>query len=529
MKLRGTTRRWVLAGAGSLLLLFALLFHPSESSSEDTLWFDVKRTDLTVDLFEVGEIQAVNAMFVKAPYEWRADLQIIDMVPEGIVVEKGDVLVQLDTGYLEAELGAAQSELQSHQAELKRLNAEQTARLQELQNQVENARYAGELAKLQEERLKYESEARRANARLELQKAEIALKEAQTKLASQRTLDSLETEKVLLNIAKEQARVREVLHKMDELTLRAPLSGLVVYHEYRTMDGRQKYKIGDKVQPGGAIIELPDLSAMQVEFRVHEVDRDKIDVGQRALLTLEAFPEKTFTAHIEEIARLAEPAENESEVKLFSVIAGIDESDAVLKPGMSAKVRVILEEHQDVLAIPCTAVFERDGQPVVLTRDSWPKAQPVTLGARHDYLVVVEEGLSPGDKIAWHPPEEEAHRYHPSGFAHHLRQQREKPQQLTEAIERMRSLGLDFDYAGFRKGELQQAPGDTTKRSHAPSRTIRLPDGRTITVTPGASGKMPGGIVVKSAKASQPEKSSTADSTADKSAEKITISSKKER
>ncbi|MFQ5751370.1 MAG: hypothetical protein ACE5HI_05175 [bacterium] len=230
-----------------LIAFVGLLFLPTpHTPAKNITWFDISKNDFTVDLIETGELKAIQSMFVKAPHEWRADLQIIDMVPEGIMVEKGDFLLQFDTGYLETELGAAQSQLETHQAELRRLKAEQDARMKQLHNDLTNAQYAKQLAKLQLEKLKYESESKKSTARLEIQKAEIAYHEASTKIKSQKILDSLETEKVFLNIAKEKVKLEEVNSKMAELTLRAPISGLVVYYEYRTMDGRQNIKLATK-------------------------------------------------------------------------------------------------------------------------------------------------------------------------------------------------------------------------------------------------------------------------------------------
>ncbi|MFQ5770003.1 MAG: hypothetical protein ACE5HX_05670, partial [bacterium] len=81
-----------------LIAFVGLLFLPTtHTPAKNITWFDISKNDFTVDLIETGELKAIQSMFVKAPHEWRADLQIIDMVPEGIMVEKGDFLLQFDT------------------------------------------------------------------------------------------------------------------------------------------------------------------------------------------------------------------------------------------------------------------------------------------------------------------------------------------------------------------------------------------------------------------------------------------------
>jgi len=166
---------------------------------------------------------------------------------------------------------------------------------------------------------------------------------------------------------------------------------------------------------------------MQVKTMVNEVDVDKLKMGQKALIKLDALPEPVFHGAITSIATLGREKEGEKNVKVFDVILAIEEEDTRLKPGMSTTCEVIVETvpppksetpgevSSEPLAetrpgdlplyIPLDAVFEKDGQTVVYRlKDGKPEERPVKLGKKNDDYVIVEEGLGPEDRIALQNP-----------------------------------------------------------------------------------------------------------------------------
>ena len=192
-------------------------------------------------------------------------------------------------------------------------------------------------------------------------------------------------------------------------------------------------RVGDEVWGGVNVISLPDLSHMQVKTYVNEVDVDKLDTGQVATIKLDALPEPNFTGRIKSIASLGREKEGEKNVKVFDVVLEIEEKDDRLKPGMSATSKVIIEtippkpearpdSIQTVatdevvseappmpLFIPLDTIFEKDGRTLVyLMVDGQAEEREITLGKKNEDFVVVEEGLSPDDRIALRDPTQAA-------------------------------------------------------------------------------------------------------------------------
>ncbi|MDZ7300717.1 MAG: efflux RND transporter periplasmic adaptor subunit [candidate division KSB1 bacterium] len=457
-----------------------------------------RKDTLRVELVETGEISAVNSTVVAAPPIWSLDLQIIDMAPEGIQVDSGAVIVQFDRAALLTRLAASQTELDGHRADLRRMQTEQQARIGQLERGVEMAEYALKLAQVQLEQLKYESATRQENGKLEVLKAEIALKEAKTKLQAQTIINDAEAKKQQLRILQSQGQVNDLKRQLDQLTLRAPISGMVVYHP--DWDG-SKPAIGDKVRPGRGIIDLPDLSRMQVKINVNEIDAARLVPNQPALIRLDAFPAKLFHGHLTATTKIAAMKEQGSQVRIFESIVEITESDSLLKPGMTAQVRLQLEALPDVTVIPIGCVYELDGQPVVFTRKSPKKPVPIKLGARNDFYVSVE-GLEAGTEVSWQAGVAEAQ---PLGYAEFQKRLRRPPAEYQNFFTEMEKRHLTFDYEAYRHRPPEPpggAPGGTEamlKKFGFPSGELADKGGKIVMTPEMQKGlqKMPDGNIMR--------------------------------
>lgn len=472
----------------SLPSIALLLTVASVAGAQPQTWARVRQDTLRVELVETGEVGAVNSTIVAAPQIWALDLQIIDMVPEGQHVDSGTTLVQFDRSALLTRVSTLQTDLDMHHATMRRMRAEHQASLRTLEREVEMADYALKLARVQLEQLRYESEIRKQNGELEVLKAEIALKEAQSRLEAQAIINSAEEKQQQLKILQARGEVNRIQRQLDQLTLTAPIAGMVVYHA--DWEG-SKPQVGAKVRPGRGIIDLPDLSRMQVKVRVNEVDAARLRLDQEADITLDAFPAKRFHGRLVSMTKIAAAKEQESQVRVFEAILEIAESDSLLKPGMTAKVRLQLDRLPDAMVIPIGCVYEMDGRSVVFTKGSPHKPVPIELGPRNDYLVSVN-GLAPGTEVSWHAGADGAQ---PLGHAAYQQRRRPPASERQQFFAEMEKRGLAFDYEAFRRRS-PEAPGQTGSGSEAMMRQLGLPAGELaakggrITLTPEVKAKI---------------------------------------
>ena len=196
--------------------------------------------------------------------------------------------------------------------------------------------------------------------------------------------------------------------RIRELTLTAPISGMVVYKEIGGHGvPRRKIQVGDKPWPSQPIVSIPDPTKMETVIRVNEVDASKILVGDKVEVTLDAFQNNVFHGEITRISKLADKKNWRAQIKDFEVGIKIQESDSNLKPGMTTQARIVLDELPDVLYIPVGCVYEQNGKPVVFKRKNPKKPVLVELGKRNDQFVVIRKGLREGEEISWLPPSPE--------------------------------------------------------------------------------------------------------------------------
>ena len=146
---------------------------------------------------------------------------------------------------------------------------------------------------------------------------------------------------------------------------------------------------------------MPDLETMQVKVGIHESIVDRVQPGQKAIVTL---PDRTLEAEVTKVATVTKPAGwwTGNVVKYDTIIAL--PADAGLKPGMSAEVEVILAVHEDVLTVPVAAVVETEKGPFCWVKTAQGTTRRLLkLGDSNDVFIVVEAGLAEGDEVVLNP------------------------------------------------------------------------------------------------------------------------------
>jgi HlyD family secretion protein len=120
---------------------------------------------------------------------------------------------------------------------------------------------------------------------------------------------------------------------------------------------------------------------------------------------VEAYPDLELSGTVTLIGTLAQEEKERRGAKFFGVTVQVNESDARLRPGMTARVEIQVEERAKALSVPLEAVFEREGRSfcyVVEGRQVRPRE--VVLGPSNQDFVVVENGLRRGDRVCLRDP-----------------------------------------------------------------------------------------------------------------------------
>ena len=184
----------------------------------------------------------------------------------------------------------------------------------------------------------------------------------------------------------------------------APTPGLVVYGRY---DWDEPVYEGMSVREGQDIVIIPDIRSMIARLRVHEAQIDQVAIGQRAKVTIDAFPGRVFGAKVEYVATLPEPTRRSTDTKVYEVRVMIDGNnpEGAIRPGMNGSVSIDVGVLHDVISVPVPAVKRRDETHYVWRIEgNEPVARKVVLGRNNLTHVEVLSGLEIGDRIRLVPP-----------------------------------------------------------------------------------------------------------------------------
>ncbi len=180
----------------------------------------------------------------------------------------------------------------------------------------------------------------------------------------------------------------------------APAAGVIIG---RGVEAGETVVGGTSAFGGGTeLFTMADLSTLLVKAAINEVDIGKVQKGDHVALTVDAFPGDTAQG----VVRLVPPAARlQDRVRVFDVEIVVTGGANVLRPGMTANVRISGPVRTATLRVPVEAVLLKEGKPVVYKLGgSGPQAVPVTLGLSDLFYVEIVNGLAAGDSIALEDP-----------------------------------------------------------------------------------------------------------------------------
>jgi multidrug efflux pump subunit AcrA (membrane-fusion protein) len=212
----------------------------------------------------------------------------------------------------------------------------------------------------------------------------------------------------------QEERFNKQKKQISACTIRAPAPGLVVYGSssdfFMRRGGGSSRTIGEgeTVYERQKIITLPDTSEMIAEIAVHESSVDLVRPDQSATIIVEPFPDKTFQGRVIKVAQLPDPRRGffNPDLKVYTTQVEIEGTHDFLKPGMSAKVEILIEQLEDVMIVPVQVVANRGGKKVcyVATPEGNEKRQ-VQTGPFNDTFVQIIDGLEVSEEVLLNPPQ----------------------------------------------------------------------------------------------------------------------------
>jgi multidrug efflux pump subunit AcrA (membrane-fusion protein) len=437
------------AGAGAFYFLKPMLL--GEQEVHTYLVDKVKVGSFTHDVVERGEIESSSNVEVRSQVQSRTTgagggLAIIEIVPEGTMVEEGAFLLKLDDSALRDELTQQQTIVNASEAtKIQSIANLETANISKVEYDQgtfkqdeetlqsaafvseENLRRAQEYAR-HSERLAargYVTQVQLEADKFAVKKAEADLALANTKLmvlrnfTKQKMLEQLDANIKIAEAklkadertsAIDNAKLEFIQSQIDKCVIKAPAPGQVVYAN--ESGGRQGNDIviqeGTVIRERQIIIRLPDPTKMQVKARINESRIDYVREGLPVLVHLDALPNEELRGTVKRVSDYPMPTGwFGSNVKEYATYIEIHDPPASMRPGMTAEVAIRTEQLESAMQVPAQAVFERGGKHWCIipddSEDSGLRPQEVNIGATNDKFVVIRGGLEKDQEVLSNP------------------------------------------------------------------------------------------------------------------------------
>ena len=359
-------------------------------------WARVENADRPITVSAAGTVSSRDAIRFGPPpnRSWR--ITITELAREGSMVKEGDVLAKFDGSATDDRVRTLTGDLNAKQSELESLLEAQSREVEETKVALASAKsekekaermaavspdvYAGlEYRKLLEEKAITADLYEREKARGEL-------------VTRVRDAKRAELEADIRRLESELAGAQR---ELESFTIRAPREGLVIVGTNR--EG-QKLDVNEAVNPGIVIVELANRDDLIVKAEVPEYAAAAIAIGQPAQVSVDAAGGSAIQGEVLSVASIVRRQSRFTQAMIRDVTISLPaEVIKQLRPGMSAKVSITVDNQRAAIAVPDGSIQYQDGAPGVHVRGSgW---QPVVLGRSSAGLRIVESGLEAGDEV----------------------------------------------------------------------------------------------------------------------------------
>jgi HlyD family secretion protein len=317
-KVRVLDRRHVIWGAAAALLLsltIAVIFSSGSGTGLRYVAEPASRIDLTAIITATGSVQPTNQVDVSSELSGTVRSVLVDY---NSPVKVGGALAELDTDKLKATLNSSRAKLASAKAKV--LDAEATS---------------------VEKKLVYERKSKLTTSRFSSQQD---LDTA--KAAYDRALAAVEMTKADVGVAEADVELNET--NLLKSRIVSPIHGVVLK---RNVDTGQT--VASSFQAPVLFTIAEDLTQMEVQVNVDEADVGKVKEGQQGTFSVDAFPDRKFQARIRELRYGSEVVQG---VVTYKAILSTDNSELLLRPGMTATAEIVVQQVAGALTVPNTAL-----------------------------------------------------------------------------------------------------------------------------------------------------------------------------
>lgn len=347
-----------------------------------------------------GELASAKTAFLSPPsikHTWRYKLNFL--MPEGMPVKKGQVVARFESNTVTDKLKQKKDELSTVVKELENKILQQEKEAEDLKVQLAQREVTFRQAK------RKASQIDETTSKIETQKLQYDLQIATQDLALYQSKVERQGENAALDLSIKQrekevldAKVANLKSDLARLSVKASKDGLFIYASNRK---GEKKAVGDTLHTGEVFAEIPSLENMIVKAQISERNLGRVTKGMKVEIVLDANSQTKYSGLLIELGSvISEKARNNPE-KVIEAQISIDNPDhKIMRPGMIARLSVVVDTHKDVILLPTQAVQLTDGKATVRVKSMFGHStKEVEVVAFDDQHTAISTGITVGEEV----------------------------------------------------------------------------------------------------------------------------------
>jgi multidrug efflux pump subunit AcrA (membrane-fusion protein) len=335
-------------------------------------------------------------------------LLLTNLAVPGAEVKSGDIVAEFDTQAQQQRLDDYKDSVVQMDANIGRLKANLAASKESLAQQVRSAKADWDKALL-------DLKTAPIRSAIDAEKYQIAVdqnREAYEQLVKQAQLQEVsQTSQIRASeLDRDQSKIEleRAQQNIERMKMRTPINGIAVLQTLFRQGQMAQVRVGDQVNAGQPFLSVVDPSSMVVNASVNQVEAQKVRLGQKARIHLDAYPDIELPGTVIGIGALSKTSNiRASYVSEIPVRVRIDQGkvDSRIIPDLTASAEIIVGAEENAVVAPRSAVFAENGKPFVFVQSptGWTR-RDVEVGLESNTMAAIRSGLQKGSVIAAQRP-----------------------------------------------------------------------------------------------------------------------------
>jgi HlyD family secretion protein len=334
------------------------------------------------------------------------NLILLHLAKAGIQVKKDDVVAEFDPTNQVQRLDDYKDTVIQTQLMVRKMMANLAASKETLDQTVRSSKASWDQAILDLQTAPVRSEIQKEQYKLNVEQTEAQYKELLTEVPLQAVSQQAQIRVSELTLSQSDIELHRADNNVKRMTIKSPMDGIAVMASIVRNGEYGQVREGDQVNAGQPFLSIVDPSSMVLNATVNQVDAERLRLGMKATIHLDAYPDLSLPGTLVGIGAMSKTSTfRAGYVGEIPILLKVEKTDSRVIPDLTGSADVVLSSATSAVLIPRAALFEENGGAFVFVQgpEGWTKKQ-VQPGVSSFTEVAIESGLQKGEVVALQRP-----------------------------------------------------------------------------------------------------------------------------